>query len=112
MVLNAAGCPATCFITIAARLKDLVSAAATIIRSTSTGVNSRASNPSVTRFGKKRPPTLGAVGDDLLQFELAIDRVDRPTTQAAITVTLASGTRMLTQLVSGDFVHLPLLNLA
>src|SRR5512135_2488698 len=101
----------TSFITIAPRLKERVSAAATVIRCTNQGVSSRASKPNDSRRGEKAPAAAGAVTHRLLHGERAVDG-GHPTFLAH---ELAPGTALGTLgdvgRSRGDLAHLACLNL-
>jgi hypothetical protein len=77
IVLAETGTPATSFITVVARSNDRVSAAARVIFKTRAGVSSRASKPSGSRRGEKRPAALPAIPLELQEVQPTVDRGDR-----------------------------------
>src|SRR6516165_8164322 len=112
IVLAETACPATSFMTVVARSKDRVSAAARVIFKTKVGVISRASKPSGSLRGEKRPAALLAIPFEFWKAQRTVDRGNLSFGGFQRGFRPACRTPRPADLMVHDRGHVPLLDLA
>src|SRR5579875_627437 len=90
---------------IAARSNERVSAAATAIRWTNSGVSSRASKPRASRRGKKAPAAFGAMSDRFVNGQGAVDRSDLASLAGGVTAGATLGAFGRGRGAGGEIAH-------